>query len=343
MTSLSSTASLSSVAAVAALAAVTAPDRRSGAVLVIAGPTASGKSGLALDLARRLDGEIINADSMQVYRDLAILTARPDPTALAAAPHRLYGVLPAAEPCSVARWRTLTLAAIAAVQAAGRLPIVVGGTGLYLRALMAGLAEIPEIPAGIRAAARARLEAVGAARFHAELARRDPSGAEQLRPGDRQRLVRAWEVLDATGRPLADWHRRTAGQSPPGLEFSVLVLDPPRPALYDACNGRFLAMVAAGALDEVRRLDALGLPPDRPALKALGVPELRRHLAGEFDLPTAAALAQQATRNYAKRQVTWFRHQLVGRSEWPLAVLPTPPHRSQAGEATTELSGKANR
>jgi tRNA dimethylallyltransferase len=295
--------------------------RQPGTVIVIAGPTASGKSGLALELARRFDGDIINADSMQMYRELTVLTARPDPSALAAAPHRLYGVLPAAEPCSVARWRSLALTEIAAVQAAGRVPMVVGGTGLYLHALMAGLSEIPEIPATVRAAARERLETVGSAGLHAELARRDPAGAERLRPGDRQRLVRAWEVLEATGRPLADWHHQTAGHPPPGLHFFVIVLDPPRPTLYDACNGRFLAMLAAGALDEVRRLDALALPPDLPALKALGVPALRRHLAGELDLAQAVALAQQATRNYAKRQVTWFRHQMIEPGRWPLTVL----------------------
>ncbi len=297
----------------------------SGAVLVIAGPTASGKSGLALDLARRLDGEIVNADSMQVYRELAVLTARPGPSALARVPHRLYGVLPAAERCSVARWRSLALAEIAAIHAADRIPIVVGGTGLYLRALMVGLAEIPESPPAVRAAAQARLLELGSAGLHAELARRDPITAERLRPGDRQRLVRAWEVLEATGRPLAEWHDHATEQPPSGLQFTVIVLDPPRPALYQACNGRFLAMLAAGALNEVRGLAALGLAPDLPALKALGIPELRRHLAGELDLPRAVALAQQATRNYAKRQVTWFRHQLIASGAWPLTVLHEPP------------------
>ncbi len=300
-----------------------------GTVVVVAGPTASGKSGLALDLARRLNGEIINADSMQIYRDLTILTARPGPSALAAAPHRLYGVMPATERCSVARWRGLALTEIAAVQAAGRVPIVVGGTGLYLRALMSGLAEIPEIPPDVRLAARARLDEWGSIRLHAELARRDPIGAGRLGVTDRQRLVRAWEVLEATGRSLTDWHGQTPAGPASGLNFAVIVLDPPRPALYDACNGRFLSMLAAGALDEVRHLDALTLAPDLPALKALGVPELRRHLAGELDLPQAVALAQQATRRYAKRQVTWFRHQvidsLIDSRVWPVTVLQAAP------------------
>ncbi len=294
-------------------------------VVIIAGPTASGKSGLALALAERLNGEVINADSMQLYHELSVLTARPGRAALAAVPHRLYGVSSASERYSVARWRDQALIAIAETQAAGRVPIVVGGTGLYLRALMAGLAEIPEIPPEIRAAAQARFLALGGAGLHAELARQDPATAGRLNPSDRQRLIRAWEVLTATGRSLTDWLAEAPARPPPDLDFTVVVLDPPRPALYEACNGRFLAMIEAGALDEVRRLDALGLAPDRPALKALGVPELRRHLTGELALTQAVALAQQATRNYAKRQVTWFRHQLIDTSEWPITVLREPP------------------
>jgi len=290
---------------------------------VIGGPTASGKSGLALEIATRLNGVVINADSMQVYRDLEILTARPGAGALAAAPHRLYGVLPAAEACSAARWRALALAEIAAAHDAGRAPVVVGGTGLYLRALLEGLSGIPDIPDPIRTAARARLAAVGAAGLHADLAARDPETASRLRPGDSQRLVRAWEVLEATGRPLAAWHRDGTDGPPPGLGFAVIVLDPPRPALYAACDGRFRSMVDAGALDEVKALDALGLDPDLPAMKALGVPELRRHLAGAASLDESVALARQSTRRYAKRQVTWFRHQLIERTPGPpLLVVP---------------------
>lgn len=293
-----------------------------GAVLVVGGPTASGKSGLALELARRLNGVVINADSMQVYRELSVLTARPGPEALAAAPHRLYGVLPAAEACSVARWLALALAEIAACHAAGMLPVVVGGSGLYLRALMLGLSELPEIAPEIRAAAREKLESLGPAGLHAELAARDPATAARLKPGDRQRILRAWEVLEATGRPLADWQREDRGAAPPGLRFSTIVLDPPRVELYESCDRRFDAMLAAGGLDEVRALEALGLDPALPALKALGVPELRRHLVGELSLAEAAALARQSTRRYAKRQVTWFRHQVIGKAE-PLLTIPS--------------------
>ncbi len=296
---------------------------RPGAVLVVGGPTASGKSGLALELARRLGGVVINADSMQVYRELSVLTARPGPEALKAVPHRLYGVLPACEACSVARWLGMALEDIAASHRAGALPVVVGGTGLYLRALMLGLSELPEIPPGIRAAARDRLEAIGPAALHAELALRDSATAARLKPGDRQRIVRAWEVLEATGRTLSDWQRGDSGTPPPGLNFSTIVLAPPRAALYDSCDRRFDAMIAAGGLEEARALEALNLASALPALKALGVPELRRHLAGELGLEAAAALARQSTRRYAKRQVTWFRHQVIGKAE-PLLVVESP-------------------
>ena len=291
-----------------------------GAVLIVGGPTASGKSGLALELARRLNGVVINADSMQVYHELSLLTARPGPEALAGAPHRLYGVLSARAACSVARWLGLALAEIADCHREGKLPVVVGGTGLYLRALSHGLSELPEIPEEIRAAARQRLDAIGPAALHAELAARDPAGAARLKPGDRQRVLRAWEVLEATGRPLADWQNDNRATPPPGLSFSTIVLDPPRAELYESCDRRFDAMLAAGGLDEARALERLDLDPALPALKALGVPELRRHLAGELSLDEAAALARQSTRRYAKRQVTWFRHQVIDEAE-PLLVI----------------------
>ncbi len=289
-------------------------------LLVIAGPTASGKSALALAVARAFDGVVINADSMQVYRELRILTARPGPDELAAVPHRLYGCLPGNPPCSAGRWRALALAEIAAARQSGRLPIVVGGTGLYLRALMRGLAPVPPIPAAVRAAARRRFDELGAPAFHAALAARDPVMAARLHPNDRQRLLRAWEVLEATGRSLSFWQRgdepaaRRSGASGtaeigPSL---TLVLMPPRDALYRACDARFAAMIREGGLDEVRRLLALDLDPELPVMKSLGVPELRRHLAGELTLEQAVAAGQQATRRYAKRQVTWLRGQLLG-------------------------------
>ena len=282
----------------------------SGKLIIVAGPTASGKSALALAIASAFGGTIINADSMQVYRDLRVLSARPDDAALAATPHRLDGILDGAELCSAARWATLAHGEIAAAQAAGRLPIVVGGTGLYLRTLLHGIAAVPEIPEESREAARARHRAIGGEAFRAELAKRDPVAAARLPAGDGQRLVRAYEVVTATGRTLGDWQRAGA-EGVPRYDSRQFVLLPPRDALYAACDGRLEAMIAAGALDEVRGLMARGLPPEMPILKAVGVPELARHLAGEADLAAAIAAAQQATRNYAKRQFTWFRHQLT--------------------------------
>jgi tRNA dimethylallyltransferase len=278
-------------------------------IVVIGGPTAGGKSALALAVARAFDGVVINADSLQVYRELAVLTARPGAAELAQAPHRLYGVLPAAAACSAGRWRALARAEIDAAAATGRLPVLVGGTGLYLRALSHGLAPVPAIPAELRAAAADRLARLGPAAFHAELARRDPVMAGRLRPGDRQRLLRAWEVVEATGRSLADW-QRAPRNAPDGLAIAAFVVAPPRAALHAACDGRFVRMLAAGALDEARAIAALDLDPGLPAMKALGLRELQRHLRGELTLAAAAAAAQAATRRYAKRQLTWFRHQM---------------------------------
>ncbi len=277
--------------------------------LVIAGPTASGKSGLALAVAEEFGGTVVNADSMQVYATLRVLTARPAPADEARVPHRLYGGLDPAESCSAARWRDLAAAELAAAWRAGRLPVVVGGTGLYLRALMQGLSPIPEIPAEIRAAARARLAELGNAAFHAELARLDPVMAARLDVGNSQRLARAWEVLHATGRSLAQW-QAAAPEGGVAADWLVLTLMPPRDALNAACDGRFHRMVEQGALDEVRALLARGLDPALPAMKALGVAELAAHARGEVDLNQAIAGATRATRAYAKRQLTWFRHQM---------------------------------
>jgi tRNA dimethylallyltransferase len=274
---------------------------------MIAGPTASGKSALALELAHAFDGTVINADSLQTCRDLRILTARPDGAALSRAPHRLYGYLDAAERGSVALWRDLALDAIAEAVRSGRLPIVVGGTGLYLRALQGGLAPVPPIPEEIRAEALALHRVLGGAGFRQRLATLDPSGAERLSVGDRQRLARAYEVVRATGRPLRSWQERPC--PPPPYRFATILLAPPRDRLYAACDSRFSAMIAAGGLDEAAALAARGLDPALPAMKAVGMPELLRHLRGEMPLGEAVAAAQRATRRYAKRQTTWFRHQ----------------------------------
>ncbi len=277
-------------------------------VLIVAGPTASGKSALALALAREFTGAIINADSMQLYKKLRILTARPSDAALAQAPHRLYGVLDAGDPASAGRWRGMALQAIAAAHDAKRVPIVVGGTGLYLRALMQGLSPIPPVPEEIRKAARDLHAKLGGEKFRAELAKRDPEAAKRLAQGDTQRLIRAYEVVEATGVTLSAWQAKPGTAE--GFRFFTILLMPQRAELNAAIDARFLAMIEAGALDEVRRLAAKRLDPALPALKALGVPALIKHLKGLISLDEAVALGQQASRQYAKRQATWFRHQL---------------------------------
>jgi len=282
-------------------------------ILVVAGPTASGKSALALAIAEAFGGTVINADSMQIYRELPVLTAQPSAADQARAPHALYGVLPAAERCTVGRWRTMALREIAAAQERRRLPVVTGGTGLYLKALMEGLAPIPDVPPNVRAETAALHERLGAEQFHAALAECDPVMAARIAPGDTQRARRAYEVFAATGRSLASYQAETAaGDS----AFVTLLLLPPRDVLNAACDARCRVMLDMGALDEVRALLAQGLSPDLPAMKALGVRELARHARGEFGLDEALALFQRATRQYAKRQYTWFRHQLSQARVW---------------------------
>lgn len=281
--------------------------------VVIAGATASGKSALALDLARELGGTIINADSMQIYRDLPILTAQPDAAALAAVPHRLYGILALDDPATAARWAELAAVEIAASWAAGRPPLLVGGTGLYLKALLEGFAPIPEIAPKHREAAQALLAELGPGGLHARLAARDAETAAKLRPSDSQRLMRAWEVLNATGKPLA-WWQAQPGRPPIPIAALSFVTAPARDALYAACDDRLITMVARGAVEEVaaaRRAYAKA-DQEQAGFKALGFREIARHIDGELSLEEAVAAAQQATRNYAKRQGTWFRRQLAG-------------------------------
>ena len=270
-------------------------------LVIIAGATASGKSALALALARRTGGTVINADAMQCYRELRILTARPSLADEALAPHRLYGVQPAAAPVNAAWWRQAALAEMAAAE----LPILCGGTGLYLSALLHGIAEIPDPGAEARAKARALLASHGAPALHARL---DAETAAKLKPNDSQRVARAYEVLRGTGRGLAAWQAQPAapliGWSP-----KMLLLDPPRPALHEAIRTRFAAMLGAGAIAEVRSLLELDLDPDLPLLRAHGVPELAMYLRHEISLDEAAARAVLATFRYTKRQATWFRHQ----------------------------------
>ncbi len=276
--------------------------------ILIAGPTASGKSPLALGVAEKIGGTIVNADSMQVYRDLRVITARPTPAEEGRLPHRLYGHVDAAENYSVGRWLADVRPVLDEVRDAGRVPILVGGTGLYFKALTRGLSNVPPVPEDIRANVRARMDAEGSAALHAELLRRDPS--TQLKPGDRTRIARALEVLEATGRPLSQWHREGL---PPLVDAASAVkvfLAPERGELRRRIDARFDAMLAAGALDEVRALAARKLDPLLPAMKAHGVPWLIRHLAGEITLAEAAEGAKNDTRRYTKRQFTWARHQL---------------------------------
>ena len=294
--------------------------------LIVFGPTASGKSALAVALARRLNGTVINADSMQVYRELRILTARPTPAEEAEVAHALYGVRSAAEASSVAWWREAALAAMAAARERGRVPILCGGTGLYLAALTRGLARIPDPGEAARAEARGLLAALGPAALHARLAEADPATAARLRPSDGQRIARAWEVWRGTGRSLAAWQLEPAAPAP-GWRFAAILLDPPRAELRATIAARFGQMLAQGAVEEVRALLALRLDPALPAMRAHGVPEIAAFLRGGITIEEAARLAVLATGQYAKRQATWRR----GR---PLTEAPTHTiHARFAGSA----------
>jgi tRNA dimethylallyltransferase len=279
-------------------------------IILIAGPTASGKSALALELAQRRDGVIVNADSMQVYRDLRIITARPSVEEERRVPHRLYGHVDAAENFSVGRWCEEAAAVLAETRRTARAAILVGGTGLYFNALTRGLAAVPPIPAAIREEVRARLSSDGVAALHAELKWRDPAAAARLMPGDRARITRALEVVLATGRSLLDWHdeNKPAGVDP--ARAAKIFLAPDRDELMRRIDARFDAMMAAGALEEVRALAARNLDPNLPAMKAHGVPWLIRHLNGEITSEAAVEEAKRDTRQYTKRQATWFRNQL---------------------------------
>lgn len=286
-------------------------------VFFIAGPTASGKSAAALMLAEKIGGEIVNADAIQVYRDLEILSARPGPAELARAPHHLFGYLDAALRCSAGMWGREAAKAIGDIHERGRPAIVVGGSGLYFRALEEGLSPIPDVPEEARIAARQRLEALGAEAFRAEVVARDPAMA-RIAVTDVQRLLRAFEVCEATGQPLSAF--QDAPRQPLiGAPTSRVVIEPPREALYAACDARFDLMLERGGLDEARRLAERGLDPGLPAMKALGAAELIAHLKGAMSLEEAAELARRNTRRFAKRQLTWFRHQAAG---WPRAADP---------------------
>jgi len=278
-------------------------------VIVITGPTASGKSAAALALARARQGTVINADAMQTYDAFPILTAQPTQEQRAGVPHRLYGVLPLSETLSAARWRSLAAAEIERCLAEGRTPILCGGSGLYLRTLMQGIAAIPESPAGVREQANAEWQAMGAEAFRARLAERDPAIVARLKPGDRQRHVRAWEVFQATGRPLSSW-QKGEGEAV-RWRFATVLLAPERGWLRNRIERRFDAMLKAGVLAEVRAVFDRAPDPRWPGLKAHGAPELFGHFRGELSLDQARRIAIDHTRQYAKRQMTWFGHQLA--------------------------------
>jgi len=283
----------------------TAADLRGARVVVVGGPTASGKTALALAIATRLPASVINADSAQVYRDLRILSARPDADEIGDIPHRLFGHVDGAEDYSAARWADEARAEIAAAHAAGRIAILVGGTGLYLRSLIDGIAPVPPIAPAIRADVRA----LPVARAHAALAREDPDAAGRLAPADTTRVARALEVVRSTGRSLSDWQRDRHGGIGGDVALAATILLPPRDWLFARCDDRFAAMIDAGAAEEVAALLERGLSPASPVMRAIGVGEIAAMLRGEIDRDTAIARAQLATRRYAKRQYTWFRNQ----------------------------------
>jgi tRNA dimethylallyltransferase len=288
-------------------------------VALIAGPTASGKSALAIALARRLAragrrGVIVNADSAQVYADLQVLSARPAAHEMAGIEHRLFGAWDGAEACSAAAWAERAKAEIAEIHASGGVPILVGGTGLYIKVLLEGIAPIPPIDPEIREGVRA-LDADAAWKL---LQIEDPERASQLDPGDRQRILRALEVKRSTGVTLADWQRARAGGISEEITLHPLILLPERTWLYQRCDRRFEQMLHSGAIEEVAALLARGLDPDLPVMRAIGVREIAAALAGEIDADGLIAAGQQATRNYAKRQFTWFRRQPP--ADWPVAT-----------------------
>ena len=302
-------------------------------VILIAGPTASGKSALALELAAKLGGVIINADSMQVYRDLRIITARPTPDEEKRVPHRLYGHVDGAGNYSVGRWFGEAAAALADTFGQGRPAIMTGGTGLYFSTLTRGIAAVPPVPAEIRRVVRDRLATEGVAALHQELSKRDPATAARLKPRDRARITRALEVVLATGRSLTQWHE---DNMPARLDLAAaakVFLMPNRDELGLRIDARFDAMMAAGALEEVRAFAARNLDPNLPAMKAHGVPWLIRHLKGEIAMAEAVAQAKRDTRRYTKRQATWFRNQLP-QFEWA-----EPQHAATAVEAQLRRIG----
>lgn len=279
-------------------------------VVIIAGPTASGKTGLALKVAEQFKGEVVNADSMQVYQELSVLTARPGADETARVPHHLFGCMSAAERCSAGKWLTMAQSAIKDIHQRGALPVVTGGTGLYLKALTQGLASVPQVPPEMIASITAHLEDIGGDAFKAELAAVDSETAARLPASDRQRLIRAAAVFAATGRTLTSWQQEQPEAPGYDARYLNIVLMPPREDMYAAIDARFDEMMSAGAMAEAEAFAKLGLPGDLPASRAVGVSELLRVIKGEWALEFAIEKAKTASRHLAKRQITWFKRQI---------------------------------
>ena len=296
-------------------------------IWLIAGPTASGKSALALRLARLIGADIVNADSMQLYADLQVLTARPAREETLLAPHHLFGVADAADGWSVGRWLDAARAVLADIALWRRPAVVVGGTGLYFRALTQGLADVPPVPRAVTDRLEREAGAAGELALRPRLAALDPAAEARISRGDAQRLLRALAVAEHTGRPLSAWQADTEPALPPS-DWRAMVLEPPRETLYPACDARLAAMFDAGAVEEVAALHARRLDPGLPAMKAVGVREITQHLEGRLTRDQALARAQQETRRYAKRQLTWFRNQTP---DWPRIAATEGPGGSGGG------------
>ena len=276
--------------------------------VIICGPTGAGKSSLALNLAEKFKGVIINADSVQIYREIKILSGRPTSDDYRRAPHRLYGIMSIFKPCTLGIWRKMALETIRECELSGRLPIICGGTGLYIKFLLDELSAIPEIPPSIKLEAREKLEDLGNENFRELLSKNDPVSARRIKSGDTNRLLRAWEVLTATNKPLSYWHEQSEETGSQHKFFKVCLM-PERKALYSKCDKRFLDFIEQGAAEEARALDFITVSPELPASKTLGLIELIKYTKGELELSDAIEQAQRTTRRYAKRQLTWFRHQ----------------------------------
>jgi len=312
-------------------------------VIVICGPTASGKSSLALRLAGEKPSVIINADSLQLYADLPILTARPTREDEARCPHRLFGILGPTDTCSAARWRDLAIAEIGRAGEAGLQPILVGGTGFYLSALMVGMSPVPDVPEEVRERLLRQYAGFSGAALHDELAARDPAMAARLVRGDRQRCLRALEVLEYTGQSLAVFQDMPRSAPPCGMTFAVMIAEPKRAELYAACDRRFDAMLTHGAAEEVKALMDAGIAEDAPVFRALGAKYIRAALAGRMSMGDAAKAAKTETRHYAKRQATWFRHQLhEGGAVINILKIPEPPAEAGFSAIKNHLASLAS-